>query len=161
VPTLGPNETPFTPRARSVSRSQAVTIWTLLVAALGVLTVVLVVLTPPEQNALLIRPFRLMLALLSVGELVGGVVVLRNVRATSAKTAPDGLAGTQMIIGCAMAIGVGLFANVAQFVTGDPTLLAFLVPPAAALAWLFPSASRWAWYTAPGSAAPARGMMRE
>jgi hypothetical protein len=56
---------------------------------------------------------------------------------------PDALAGTQMIVGCAVALGAGLMCCVFFFISREPLLLALVLPCAAALLYWFPSQRRW------------------
>jgi hypothetical protein len=87
---------------------------------------------------------------------------IRRKAGTAGGVPPRALPGVQTIVACALYVGAGLFACVANFLTREPLFLAIALLPAAVLVHWFPSESRWARLTpaTPGEpGAPRRSSM--
>jgi hypothetical protein len=146
----------LTPHATppALTRGQAVIVWTALFAMLVLAVVLSTVVELREPDPALARTVFPVIALMSVAQIVAGPVVLRSMRKRAAPS-PElaaGLAGTQMIVACSLAMGVGLFAAVLNLLTRERLFLAFAGAAAAVLVWWFPSEARWARLSGAGAA---------
>jgi hypothetical protein len=150
------------PQVASISRPQAVAIWSALAALVALAVAVAVVMSgaaPPDRPADpdFAQVLLLVLAVTSAGDLVAGAVVIRSMRQRAGDEAAA-VVGTQTVVAGALAVGVGIFSSIVYWLTRDPRSLAFAAGAGVALVWWFPGERRWARLC--GTAAP-RPLLRE
>jgi hypothetical protein len=162
-----PSPSSTTPKMVALTRAQARLVWSLLAGLVAVAVVaaifgasVLPAKADPEHG----RLFLILAAVFVPVDLAVGYFVASRIRTRPAPSMPsDAIAGTQVIVGCAVAVGASLLCCVFYFVGREPLVLLLVFPCVAMLLRWFPSEARWAALApAPAPGAPPRNpMVRE
>ncbi len=144
---------PTPPRSVALSRAQARLVWSVLAVMLvaAVVGASIGAATVPMPGDPQIGTLLLIVAcvMVPVDLAASCLVTSRMRRRPAAGVLPESLAGTQMIVGSAVALGAGLMCCVFFFVSREPLLLALVIPCAAVLLHWFPSQGRWAALASP------------
>ncbi len=146
----------------ALTRSQARIIWFALAATLAVAGVASVVFALPRPEPGLVRVLLLAASVFVPVDLALSFLVpalTRRRAATTGVPPPEAVAGTQMIVGCALAVGAGLFASVCNLLASEPLFLGLVALCLGAMVAWYPSEARWA-RLSPRPAAGVQRMMR-
>jgi hypothetical protein len=149
---------PAPPRTPTLTRAQARVVWTVIAVVLAAAVVAALTgaaAVPPDAPSPIGTVFLLVAGPMVVIDLGVAYFITSRMRRRAAPGALAGaVAGTQVIVASAIALGAGLMCCVFFFVAREPLLLLLVLPCAAVLLHWFPSEARWAAIT-PGAAAPA------